>query len=124
VSINKIENIRKATKLMEEAFSLFSSGPFDYYLTELVASYDLLIQRFAPFKVGDRVRLRATPEINEKTRYGWLGYKGILVQGAIGTVVAAECGSKGFAFAVQFDADDSLSKGLFYFGENDLKRVG
>ena len=116
-----LDNVRKAASLMREAQDLLSAGPLDYYLTEMAAAHELLMTRFAPFKVGDRVRLRAAPEIAEDVRPGWLGWKYLLVAGAAGTVVRADCGSRGFSFGVVFDADTSRNKGEFTFSDEDLE---
>lgn len=40
----------------------------------------------APFKDGDRVRLKKTPEINIKDSWGWMHAKHFLVEGCEGTV--------------------------------------
>ncbi len=51
-----------------------------------------------------------------------MGWKSLLVAGAPGVVVRADCGSRGFVFGVQFDADDSRSgKGEFAFSDGELE---
>ena len=102
-----LDKIRKAAKMMRDAQDMLSHGPLDYYLTEMAAAHELLMKRYAPFKVGDRVRLKAAPEITETVRFGWLGWKTLLVAGAPGVVSRADCGSRGFVFGVQFDADNA-----------------
>ena len=117
-----LDKVRKAAKMMRVAQEMLSGGPLDYYLNEMAAAHELLMTRYAPFKVGDRVRLKAAPEITEKVRYGWMGWKSLLVAGAPGVVVRADCGSRGFVFGVQFDADDSRSgKGEFAFSDGELE---
>jgi hypothetical protein len=117
-----VDNVREAAKLMRKAQDMLAGGPLDYYLTEMAAAHDLLMTRYAPFKVGDRVRLKAAPEINEKVRFGWLGWKSLLLAGAPGVVVRADCGSRGFVFGVQFDADDTRSgKSEFAFSDGELE---
>jgi len=96
-----IEHVRKAAHKLKEAMDLFGRGPLDYYLSELVAAHDLLISRFAPFKVGDRVRLTKVPDFEKAP--GWAPSKHFLVVGAHATVVNVECGSGGFRFDVLFD---------------------
>lgn len=109
-----LDRVRKAAKMMREAQDMLSGGPLDYYLTEMAAAHDLLMTRYAPFKVGDRVRLKAAPEIT--------GWKSLLVAGAPGVVSRADCGSRGFMFGVQFDADDTRSgKGEFAFSDGELE---
>ena len=116
-----LDRVRKAAKMMREAQDLLSAGPLDFYLTEMAAAHELLMTRYAPFKVGDRVRLKAAPEITENVRPGWLGWKSLLVAAAAGTVVRADCGSRGFTFSVVFDADTSRSRAEFMFIEDDLE---
>jgi hypothetical protein len=117
-----VDKVREAAKLMRRAQEILAGGPLDYYLTEMAAAHDLLMTRYAPFKVGDRVRLKAAPEITENVRYGWLGWKSLLVAGAPGVVVHTNCGNRGFVFCVQFDADDTRSgKSWFAFSDGELE---
>ena len=129
----RIENIKKATGLLREGMDLLASGPLDYYLTELAAAHELLMSRYAPFKVGDKVELAVTPTINEETDWGWLRSKHFLRKGAKGVVVSATCGTRGFRFGVVFDEEtwispvDKLERGVekdkrheFVFGESSL----
>ena len=130
------ENIRRAAELMEQAHTLLARGPLAYYLTEMAAAHDLLMSRFSPLKVGDRVTLAKVPDY--ETAPGWQHCAHFLVVGATGVVKAAECGSRGFRFGVEFDDDSWIdntgherAKGtvvfrepdnrmLFYFGEEWL----
>lgn len=67
-----IERIRKASGLIREGMYIFASGPLDYYLENLVASYELMRSRFAPFKLGARVELAKTPDITPAESPGWM----------------------------------------------------
>lgn len=131
-----IEHIKKAAAMMREAMAILSSGPLDYYLTEMAAAHELLMSRYAPFKVGDRVELAVTPTINCKTSYGWLGSKHFLKKGAKGTVIDASCGTRGFCFGVMFDDESWISpidktvnltepdkRHIFYFDERSLSHA-
>ena len=80
---------------------LFGRGPLDFFLRELVAAHDLLMSRYAPFKVGDRVVLTKAPDYVQAP--GWNGCEHFLVPGAAGTVVDTSCGERGFRFDVLFD---------------------
>ena len=51
--------------MMRVAQEMLSGGPLDYYLTEMAAAHELLMTRYAPFKVGDRVRLADTALVIE-----------------------------------------------------------
>jgi hypothetical protein len=98
-----IDKLREAAKALQFAMRLFDSGPLDYHLLELSAAYELLMSRYAPFKVGDRVRLLRAPDFNKSP--GWRGCEHFLVAGANGEVRTAECGSDGFRFGVVFDEE-------------------
>jgi hypothetical protein len=98
-----IAKLREAAKALRSAMHLFDDGPLEYYLLELSAAYDLLMSRYAPFKVGDRVWLRRAPDFNEFP--GWRGCEHFLIAGAKGEVRTAECGSSGFRFGVVFDEE-------------------
>jgi hypothetical protein len=127
-----IRNISRAADLMREAQSVLGSGPLDFYLCELAASYNLLMERFAPFKVGDRVALSRTPNITSETAPGWMSCRHFLVKGATGTVKEANCGQGGFRFGIVFDDDSwidrngkkqpTTSPGMFMFAEDALSR--
>lgn len=98
-----IERIKTGAAKIREGMDLMAGGPLDYYLEQLAASYELLITRFAPFKVGERVELAHTPEISEKVAWGWLSGKHYLKAGTVGTVQEVSCGKGGFSFLVSFD---------------------
>jgi hypothetical protein len=83
------------------------------------------IWRLAPFKVGDRVQLAKTPNINEKDSWGWMGAKHFLIKGAAATVQVREFYDASFVFGLHFDDDSWLTpegvkhmhdkKGLYMF---------
>ena len=114
-----IENVKNAAKLMSQASNLLAQGPLEYYLTEMAGAHEYLMERFCPFKVGDKVMLTKTPD----TDNGWRGFKDILVRGAIGTVMTTECGKSGFSFSITFDDEKSDDPPHFNFGENYLVKV-
>lgn len=98
-----IARIKKAASLVSEGMDMFRGGPLSYYLENLAAAYDAVTTQYAPFKVGERVKLASTPDINEKDSWGWLGAKHYLVKGSGGTVKEVSYGTKGFQFYVSFD---------------------
>lgn len=102
-----LDNVRLGTAKLREAMALFSTGPLEYYLTELIAAHDLLMTRFAPFKIGDRVRLTKAPVLSAD--HGWKPYEHFLVVGATGVVTTAECGTKGFQFGIVFDNESFIA---------------
>lgn len=127
-----VSKVKQAAKLMRDGLAILDNGPLEFYLTELAAAHDLLMERFAPFKVGDRVTLREAPQISEKINWGWLSGKHYLIPGEAATVVEASCGSSGFRFYLEFDNETWLDHGeprpvsrkhTYCFGEDDLCAV-
>jgi len=101
----QFDDVREACKLLEKASDLMRGSCLQYYLDQLLQSYDLLMGTYAPFKVGDRVQLSKTPVINEKTAPGWRGSEHFLVKGAAGEVAEAECVNGKFRFSILFDQE-------------------
>jgi hypothetical protein len=128
-----IATVLRGADLIRQGMEALNSGPLEFYLNELVSAHNLLMERFAPFKIGDRVRLTRTPEITNDVCFGWIGHKHFLVEGSVGTVRDAGCGSRGFWFLVALDEQSWIhyqtgqlnvvpenERGLFEFGEHDL----
>jgi hypothetical protein len=122
------EDVKKGFDLIRQGMSILNNGPLDYYVRRLTECYDLLVTRFAPFKVGDRIELTTTPVINDRERYGWLGSKHFLVEGAVATVAAVDVDGDGFSFGLHFDNDSwidhhgqkqpTMQKGMYFFRES------
>lgn len=127
-----IENVKQAATHMQKAMQLLSSGPLDYYLTEMAGAHDFMMARCCPYKIGDRVELAVTPNINERDSWGWMASKHFLIEGSPGVVMITECGSNGFKFAVVFDNETWIDregnkqpvdrKHSYYFGEKSLRK--
>lgn len=98
-----IERVRDGFAAIKDGISLLN--PLEYYLEKLTGCYDLLIARFAPFKVGDTVELLETPVISEEECWGWLGGKHFLVKGARGEVCEVDVDGEGFTAYVAFEED-------------------
>lgn len=87
----------------------------------------------APFKVGDRVRLTETPDINPETSWGWMCAKHFLVKGAVATVTSVDFREGKFNALCAFDDETwKDDKGVlhpkdrvshFQFWETKLERV-
>lgn len=129
-----IDRFEKGMRLMQEALTALSGGPFDYTLKCLLAARMALLTRYAPFKVGDRVALAVTPVIDEKTAWGWMSSKHFLIEGALGVVRASDVRSDGqLFFDVEFDDETWIDregvrrpverKHTYCFGERSLVRV-
>lgn len=74
-----------------------------------VLEHSLTVFELAKFKVDDRVKLIITPEINEKTRWGWMGHKHYLVEGAVATIKNREFYNGKFTYSVTFDDESYLN---------------
>lgn len=127
------DDIERACKMLDEASSILGGGPLSFYLRELNAAYKLLIDRYAPFKPGHRVRLKSTPLITPEKSHGWMGCRHFLVKGAKATVEEVGCGEGGFTFHIIFDDETWIdqegkkrkptSRHHFAFGEDSLESL-
>lgn len=133
-----VETILSAIGTVRNGIQELESGGGDYYLRQLGMYARALFDRFAPFKVGDRVRLRKTPEINVHDSWGWMGSKHFLVEGREGVVREVDYhvdrnGNEGFFAMVEWDNQTWIDHhgkeqavvrpGLFCHGESWLERV-
>ena len=125
-----IEALKTAMKKMDEARRLLEGGPMNYTLDQLLASYELLMDRFAPHRVGDYVELARAPAISPES--GWHSSRHFLTEGAKGVIRTAECGDKGFRFGVAFNNESWLDnngqpqtvqrESIYTFSEEWLRR--
>jgi len=53
--------------LIRQGLAELDRGPMSYYLSRLLAAYELLLTHYTPFKIGDQVMLDAAV----LSRYGW-----------------------------------------------------
>ena len=106
---------QEAAKKMREADMVLRGGPASYYEEKLHGYVSALFERFAPFKIGDRVRLIRAP----KCEGGWAHHKHTLVVGREGTVADVDYVDGGFVADVAVDDQT-------YFGgdgkEHPIKR--
>lgn len=124
-----IERVKRGFKLMEEGMQILGGGPLDFYTRKLVECYDLLIDRYSPHKVGDRVVLCRTPEISPKKSHGWMGSKHFLVKGAAAVVREVSADARGFSYELEFEGESWIDRDgkespipakdrhVFHFGE-------
>lgn len=109
-----IQNVTEGFALIEQGMGKLRSGPFEWYVKRLASCYEMLINRYAPHKVGDRVILTKTPQIDDINSPGWLGCRHFLVKGAVGTVREVSCDGDHFSFGVMFDVETYIDT---YSGE-------
>lgn len=75
--------------------------------------------KYSKFKVGDKVKLIETPNITEKTNWGWIGYKDYIIKGANVTIQEIDHYGGTFRYMIEFD---KCRGQYFSFNENKLKR--
>lgn len=98
-----IQSVMEASKLIEQAGTLLTSGGGSYNLERLGDYARALFDRFAPFRVGDRVTLTRTPNITAEKNWGWMHAKHWMVAGIVGTVVEVDYLQGGFCALVCWD---------------------
>jgi hypothetical protein len=101
-----MQSLIDQVKALDKALT---NSEYGFKLTELIESYGSLFDRFCPFRVGDRVQLSKTPEINEKTSWGWIGSKHFLVDGAKARVTSRGYRNGLFCFGLVFDDESWIN---------------
>jgi hypothetical protein len=104
-----VVRIKEAFAMIKRGTNMLSGGPLTYYLETLTDCYDLLITRYAPFKVGQVVELSKTPTISETEAPGWISAEHFLIEGARGIVREVEADGKGFRFMVTFENESWIN---------------
>lgn len=79
--LKEIEELRRVVGIL-------TNPDFLYRLRKYSAAYNALLTRYAPFKVGDRVRLSQSPSLANAP--GWSGCEHFLVKGGRATVVSLD----------------------------------
>ena len=130
--IDRANKILEAFELIDEARKILGDSEFKYSIKNLIAAQKLLFERFAPFKLKDRVVLNK--KLDFKNAPGWKGCEHFLVPGAKATVERIYCNEYGnLRFELIFD-DESwigldgkihpiIDKHLFVFSEDCLALV-
>lgn len=130
---DKMLALRDAAKSMAKAVEAVSGGTM--VEEDIRDALRMLFTRFAPFRVGDRVRLTETPEISDKVSWGWLGGKHFLVKGALATVREVNVRDDQFLVGLIFDDDSWVDRdgkrhpvaekerGAYTFRERFIERV-
>ena len=133
---DSLDKIKKAFSLWKEgrekfneAAKITSGGPESYYFEKIEAYIDALFDRFAPFKVNDRVNLIKVPD----TDNGWRGCAHFLIKGAKGTVHEVDYRKGKFIASVEFDDETWIDhkrnvqpvskKHLFCLSESYLETI-
>jgi hypothetical protein len=104
------KEVKKALSLIDEGLNVLRRGPADWYVSRLVECYELLLNKYAPFRVGDRVVLTEAPDITERTAPGWMHSRHFLVKGAMGVVREVDVCARGFSGAIAFDDESWIDR--------------
>jgi len=130
---NTLEYAKRLSDIKNKVSELDSllDNEFGYRLNQVLESYASLFDRFCPYKVGDRVQLKETPDIPKGS--GWYGSRHFLIKGAIATVKALEYRDDLFCFGLEFDDETWIdmhgevkpvsAKHLFYLSENWIEEA-
>jgi len=115
-----------AVKIKTAELGNLLSDEFGFKLNEVLQSYASMFNRFCPYQVGDRIKLKSDLNISDNS--GWQSSKHFLIKGAIATV--KDCGYRNdlFFFGLEFDDESYIdrlgkispvtAKHLFYLSEN------
>ena len=100
---------------LEKAARALSGGPSSYYFAKIEEYVNALFGKYAPFKVGDRVRLTAAPD----TDNDWRSCAHFLVPGALATVNGVDYSKSRFVADVIFDNESWIDReGVVHLAEN------
>ena len=110
------------------------SGPLSYTVRCLTKAYELLVNKYAPIVIGDRVVLVNHVDFNKAS--GWSGAKHFLKPGALGTAKTVSVDGDGFfRIGVIFDNESYVNfketvvlisdenKSIYEFYEGYLKKI-
>jgi hypothetical protein len=118
---DSMEKLKAGVEHIRQAQKCFTSGPLDYWLKDLMECHDLLMRKYAPFKVGDIVVLTETPDIEEGS--GWWCYRHFLVKGEKATVKEVSVDGTGFYAHIMFDNQTDSMNGKTYHITGDNRKV-
>jgi len=123
-------------KSQKEINDILCTGPASFYVEQLELYMDTLFNRFAPFKVGSKVRLTKDIGATLKKSSGWYSSRQMLCKGATGVVKDVDItNDRKFRAGVVFDNDfifvepdkivvtDRDRRGTFYISEDSLEEI-
>lgn len=96
-----MNDVKEKFAALKKAFDDLNQGPFTYYIDTLLSHSDALFNKYAPFKVGEKVRLKKGIDCNN----GWKNSEPDLRGGALATVHRVEYFSDAFRFSVILDVE-------------------
>lgn len=136
---NIVETISTVLEYQSKIDKLLDVGPASYYMKQLKIYMDTLFNRFAPFKVGSKVKLNKDIGSALKPDSGWYCFRKMLHEGATGIIKEIDVNSDnkfvaGVIFDTHFSVDsfnenkkyityDPEHKGMFFLSEDDLQLI-
>ena len=84
-------------------------GSFDWSMEQVMESYLSLFDRFSPYRIGDRVKLVKTCDVDECS--GWYNSKHYLVKDSKATVKGRGYSKGEFTFDIMFDNETWIDRG-------------
>ena len=117
-----MEELKRLKELAKWCKEIPPLSSIDWYI-ERIEYFTKELFEYSKFKVGDKVKLKETPVINEKEAWGWMGYRNTLVKGAIAVIKNVDHYSGNFRYGIIF-GEDNGNKGTFTFYEDKLEKVG
>ena len=126
MTLDDLVRLRERWAEAGKALGSSSSSKYLYVLEQAATLFQL-----AKFRKGDRVALVLTPEINEKTRWGWMRAKHFMIEGATALVHEVDFDKGRFGYGLHFDNETCMDRegvthsidrpGLYYIGESWLR---
>ncbi len=110
-----IQGLKSFRKEVKESFEKYD----DYFFDRLIR-YSEALFALSPYKFNEKIVLNETPLITNVLRSGWMGYKNILVKGAIGTINEIDHRCCKFHYLIRFGSPEDGP--LFYFDETQLAK--
>jgi len=111
---NPTDKIKKYFAMQKEAFAkhkeaeaVLSGGPASYYFDKVAEYSEALFERFAPFEIGDKVKIYKEIDIDNAS--GWNSCRHFLIVDAIGEVMDVDYRGGKFTADVMFDDESWIN---------------
>lgn len=101
--------IKEGLAEIENGMKKLNSSSMSYTMSCMVNAQQLLLTKYATFKVGDRVQLTKAPVINAAVASGWMGARHFLIPGAVATIQTVKVPQEGdLYYGLVFDEESYL----------------
>lgn len=102
----ELEEMSEMVSVFKSKFNSLCGGSFGWGVSQVVASYLSLFDRFCPFKVGDQVVLARDVVVDRES--GWYSSRHFLVKGSKGEVRGRGYSDGMFCFNIVFDDESYI----------------